>query len=323
MKAIVQDRFGSADVLELRDVPDPAVGENDVLVQVRAAGCGPDVWHLMEGKPYLARLSPDVRKGMKTPRGWDVSGLIETVGANVKDLRPGDEVMGFVKGSFAELAAGPAERLVRKPANISFEQAAAVPVSGCTALQALRDHADVQPGQSVLVVGAGGGVGTLTVQIAKAFGAQVTAVCSGSKADLVRSIGADDVIDYTREDFADGRRTWDVIIDTAGRRPLHQLRRALTARGTLVIVGGDGGGNWTGGFFRGILRGPLLSLFTRQRLRAFVAKETREDLEALRLLIEEGKVTPVVGRTFALPEASDAVRLLEQGHSTGKIVVTT
>ncbi len=321
MKAIVQDRFGSADVLELRDVPDPVVGDNDVLVQVQAAGCGPDVWHLMEGKPYLARMSPDVYKGLKAPRGWDVAGRVETVGVNVKELRPGDEVMGFVKGSFAELATGTADKLVRKPANISFEQASAVPVSGCTALQAIRDHADVQPGQSVLVIGAAGGVGTLTVQIAKAFGARVTGVCSGQKADLVRSMGADDVIDYTGEDFTDGRRTWDVIIDTAGRRPLHQLRRALTARGSLVIVGGDGGGNWTGGFFRGILRGPLLSLFTRQRLSAFVAKETREDLEALRLLIEEGKVTPVVGRTFALPEASDAVRLLEQGHSTGKIVV--
>jgi NADPH:quinone reductase-like Zn-dependent oxidoreductase len=322
MKAIVQDKFGPPEVLELRDVPDPVVGEDEVLIQVRAAGCGPDVWHLMEGKPYLARMSPDVYKGLKAPRGWDVAGRVETVGANVKDLRPGDEVMGFAKGSFAELASGPTNKLVRKPANISFEQAAAVPVSGCTALQALRDHADVQPGQSVLVIGAAGGVGTLTVQIAKAFGARVTGVCSGSKADLVRSIGADDVIDYTREDFTDGRRTWDVIIDSAGRRPLHQLRHALTPKGTLVIVGGDGGGNWTGGFFRGILRGPLLSLFTRQRLRAFVAKETREDLEALQLLIEEGKVTPVVGRTFALPDASEAVRLLGEGHSTGKIVVT-
>jgi NADPH:quinone reductase-like Zn-dependent oxidoreductase len=180
----------------------------------------------------------------------------------------------------------------------------------------------VQPGQSVLVIGAGGGVGTLTVQIAKAFGARVTGVCGASKADLVRSIGADDVIDYTLEDFTDGSRTWDVIVDTAGRRPLHELRHALTPTGTLVIVGGDGGGNWTGGFFRGILRGPLLSLFTRQRLRAFVAKEDREDLEALRSMIEGGKVTPVVGRTFALPEAADAVTHLEQGHATGKIVVT-
>src|SRR5262245_21766478 len=316
MKAIVQDRSGGAEVLELRDVPDPVVGDDDVLVQVRAAGCGPDVWHLMEGKPYLARLSPDVRKGMKHARGWDVAGRVDVVGANVTEFRPGDEVMGFAKGSFAELAVGRADKLARKPANISFEQAAAVPVSGCTALQSLRDHAGVQPGQSVLVIGAGGGVGTLTVQIAKAFGARVTGVCSGSKVELVGSIGADDVIDYTREAFTDGRRTWDVIIDTAGRRPLHELRHALAPTGTLVIVGGDGGGDWTGGFFRGILRGPLLSLFTRQHLRAFVAKENRADLEALRLMIEEGKVTPVVGRTFALPEAADAVSHLEKGHAT-------
>ena len=322
MKAIVQDRFGGAEVLELRDVPDPVVRKNDVLIQVRAAGCGPDVWHLMEGKPYFARLSPEVRKGLKVARGWDVAGRVDAVGANVKDFRAGDEVMGVAKGSFAEFAVGSADKLARKPANVTFEQAAAVPVSGCTALQALRDHADVQPGQSVLVIGAGGGVGTLTVQIAKAFGARVTGVCSASKADLVRSIGADDVIDYTLEDFTDGSRTWDAIIDTAGRRPLHELRHALTPTGTLVIVGGDGGGNWTGGFFRGILRGPLLSLFTRQRLRAFVAKEDREDLDALRVMIEEGKVTPVVGRTFALPEAADAVAHLEQGHATGKIVVT-
>jgi NADPH:quinone reductase-like Zn-dependent oxidoreductase len=322
MKAIVQDRFGGPEVLELRDVPDPVVGENDVLIEVRAAGCGPDVWHLMEGKPYLARLSPEVRKGMKVARGWDVAGRVDAVGANVIEFRAGDEVMGIAEGSFAEFAVGSADKLARKPANITFDQAAAVPVSGCTGLQALRDQADVQPGQSVLVIGAGGGVGTLTVQIAKAFGARVTGVCSASKADLVRSIGADDVIDYTQEDFTDGRRTWDAIIDTAGRRPLHELRHALTPTGTLVIVGGDGGGNWTGGFFRGILRGPVLSLFTRQRLRAFVAKENREDLDALRMLIEEGKVSPVVGRTFALPEAAEAVGYLEQGHATGKIVVT-
>jgi NADPH:quinone reductase-like Zn-dependent oxidoreductase len=322
MKAIMQDRFGGPEVLELRDVPDPVVGENDVLIEVRAAGCGPDVWHLMEGKPYLARLSPEVRKGMKVARGWDVAGRVDAVGANVIEFRAGDEVMGIAEGSFAEFAVGSADKLARKPANITFDQAAAVPVSGCTGLQALRDQADVQPGQSVLVIGAGGGVGTLTVQIAKAFGARVTGVCSASKADLVRSIGADDVIDYTQEDFTDGRRTWDAIIDTAGRRPLHELRHALTPTGTLVIVGGDGGGNWTGGFFRGILRGPVLSLFTRQRLRAFVAKENREDLDALRMLIEEGKVSPVVGRTFALPEAAEAVGYLEQGHATGKIVVT-
>ena len=322
MKAIVQDRFGSADVLEMRDVEDPVVGENDVLVQVRAAGCGPDVWHLMTGKPYFVRLMPGFHKMNAGVRGSDVAGRVGAIGTNVTDLRPGDEVMGVVEGSFAELAIGTTETLVRKPAGITFEQAAAVPVSGCTALQALRDVAGVQPGQPVLIIGAAGGVGTLAVQIAKAFGAQVTAVCSGPKADLVRSIGADDVIDYTREDFTGGLRRWDVIVDAAGRRPLRHLRRALTPKGTLVIVGGDGGGNWTGGFFRQILRAPLLSLFTGQRLRPVISKENRADLETLRELIEEGKVTPVVDRTFALNEAADAIRNLEEGHPRGKIVIT-
>ncbi len=322
MKAIVQDRFGSADVLEMRDVEDPVVGENDVLVQVRAAGCGPDVWHLMTGKPYFVRLMPGFHKMNAGVRGSDVAGRVGAIGTNVTDLRPGDEVMGVVEGSFAELAIGTTETLVRKPAGITFEQAAAVPVSGCTALQALRDVAGVQPGQPVLIIGAAGGVGTLAVQIAKAFGAQVTAVCSGPKADLVRSIGADDVIDYTREDFTGGLRRWDVIVDAAGRRPLRHLRRALTPKGTLVIVGGDGGGNWTGGFFRQILRAPLLSLFTGQRLRPVISKENRADLETLRELIEEGKGTPVVDRTFALNEAADAIRNLEEGHPRGKIVIT-
>jgi NADPH:quinone reductase-like Zn-dependent oxidoreductase len=227
-----------------------------------------------------------------------------------------------VEGSFAELAVGSAEKLVRKPARLTFEQAAAAPISGLTALQALRDVARVKPGQTVLVIGAGGGVGTNAVQIAKAFGARVTGVCSGSKADLVRSIGADDVIDYTREDFADCRRKWDVIVDTAGRRPLRRLRRALAPKGTLAIVGGDGGGSWTGGFFRQILRAPLLSLFTGQRMRPVIATENRADLEELCELIEAGSLTPVVGRTFALPEAADAIRYLAQGHPAGKVVVT-
>jgi NADPH:quinone reductase-like Zn-dependent oxidoreductase len=322
MKAIVQDKFGSADVLELRDVEDPVAGADDVLVQVRAAGCGPDVWHIMTGKPYFVRLMPGFHKMNRAVRGSDVAGRVEAVGANVTGIRPGDEVMGTVKGSFAELAVGTAETLVRKPAGITLEQAAAVPISGCTALQALRDVAKVQPGQTVLIIGAAGGVGTLAVQIAKAFGAQVTGVSSGPKADLVLSLGADDVIDYTREDFTDGRRRWDVIVDTAGRRPLRHLRRALAPRGTLVIVGGDGGGNWTGGFFRQVLRAPLLSLFTGQRMRPVVAKETREDLEVLRELIEDGKLSPVVDRTFALTEAADAIRYLEEGHPRGKVVVT-
>jgi NADPH:quinone reductase-like Zn-dependent oxidoreductase len=214
-----------------------------VLIRVRAAGAGPDVWHIMAGKPYMARPVLGFRRPKVRIRGWDVSGTVEAVGSAVTEFKPGDEVMGEAqRGSFAELTVAPADKLVRKPERLSFEQAAAVPISGTTAIQALRDKGHVQPGQSVLVIGAGGGVGTFTVQIAKAMGAKVTGVASTSKLDLVRSIGADDVIDYTREDFTDGSRTWDVIVDTAGRRPLRELRRALTPKGTLVIVGGDGGG---------------------------------------------------------------------------------
>ena len=322
MKAIVQDRYGSADVLEFRDIEEPMVGENDVLVRVHAAGCGPDVWHLMTGKPYMARLAI----GLRTPKlpvlGWDVAGTVDTVGANVTGIEPGDEVMGTTKGSFAELAIAKAEDLVPKPARLSFEEAGALPISGITALRAIRDEAKVQPGQTVLVIGAAGGVGSLTMQIAKAYGATVTAVCSTSKEDLVRSIGADHVIDYTREDFTDGSRRWDVIIDSAGRRPLRQLRRALTPKGTLVVVGGDGGGRWTGGFFRGMLRAPVVSLFVGQRLRGLATKVKREDLIALTKLVEAGTVRPVIDRTYPLIEAPDAIRYLEEGHARGKIVIT-
>jgi NADPH:quinone reductase-like Zn-dependent oxidoreductase len=323
MKAIVQDRFGSADVLELRDVPDPVPTDDQVLIEVRAGGAGPDVWHLMTGEPRIARMSPEFRKLWRAPRGRDGTGVVLAAGANVKDLAPGDEVMGIVEGSFAELVAASPELLVRKPARLSFEQAAAATISGITALRSIRDVAEVQPGHRVLIVGAGGGVGTLAVQIAKAFGAaHVTGVASGAKADLVRSLGADEVFDYTREDFTDGHGRWDAIVDTAGRRPLRELRRALTPKGALAIVGGDGGGRWTGGFGRQVVRAPLLSLFVGQRLRPVITTERREDVEALRVLIEEDEVTPVVGRTFPLPEAADALRYLEQGHATGKIVVT-
>ena len=321
MKAIVQDRFGSADVLELREVPDPVIGEGEVLVQVRAAGCGPDVWHLMTGLPFLARAMPEFRREWKAPRGRDVAGTVERVGPGVTAFAPGDEVMAIVDGSFAELAAGSATKIVRKPVRLSFEQAAAVPISGLTALQALRDVTDVKAGQRVLVIGAGGGVGTLAVQSAKAFGAHVTGVCSAGKAELVRSLGADEVIDYTREDFADGRRTWDAIVDTAGRRSLRSLRRALAPKGALAIVGGDGGGKVTGGFFRQILRAPLLSMFTGQRLRPVMVKESASDLEVLADLIDKGEVAPVVDRTFPLVEAPEAVRYLEEGHVAGKVIV--
>jgi NADPH:quinone reductase-like Zn-dependent oxidoreductase len=323
MKAIVQDRYGSADVLEFRDIEEPVVGENQVLVRVHAAGCGPDVWHLMTGMPYMARPMIGLRRPKLAVRGWDVAGTVEAIGANVTDLRPGDEVMGTAEGgSFAELVIARPDKLVPKPANLTFEQAGAMPISGTTALRAVRDEGKVQPGQNVLVIGAAGGVGSLAVQIAKTFGANVTGVSSTSKVDLVRSIGADDLIDYTREDFTDGTRRWDVIIDTAGRRPLSQLRRALTPKGTLVIVGGDGGGRWTGGFFRGVLRAPLVSLFVGQRLLGLATRVKREDLLTLKEMIEAGTLRPVIDRTYPLIEAADAIRYLEGGHSRGKIVVT-
>ena len=317
----MQDRFGSADVLKLRSVADPIVGDRDVLVRVQAAGCGPDVWHIMTGLPYMARVAIGLRKPKIPIRGWDAAGTVVAVGASVEGLRAGDEVMGTVKGSFAEFAIGQPDTLVLKPARLGFAEAAAVPVSGTTALQAVRDHARVMTDQTVMVIGAAGGVGSLTVQIAKAFGAHVTGVCSTSKLEFVRSIGADDVIDYTREDFADGSRRWDVIVDTAGRRSLSQLRRALAPKGTLVIVGGDGGGPWTGGFFRGVVRAPVLSLFVGQRLRGFTAKVNQERLRTLSDLIDAGAVTPVVDRTYSLAEAPDAVRYLAEGHARGKIVV--
>ncbi|MEA2579475.1 MAG: hypothetical protein QOE83_367 [Actinomycetota bacterium] len=321
MRAIFQDSYGSADVLELRDIDVPVAGDGEVLVRVHAAACGPDVWHLMTGMPYMARPAIGLTKPKIPVLGWDVAGTVEAVGTHVKDLCAGDEVMGTAKGSFAEFVVTGADKLVSKPVNLSFEQAAAVPISGVTALRAVHDIGQVQAGQSVLIVGAGGGVGTLAVQIARASGAVVTGVCSASKFELVRSLGAAEVIDYAREDFTDGSRRWDVIIDSAGRRPLSRLRRALSPKGTLVIVGGDGGGNWTGGFFRGVLRAPLLSLVVGQRLRPLNTKVNQEDLLTLKELIEAEKIEPVIDRTYPLSESADAIRYLAEGHSRGKIVV--
>jgi NADPH:quinone reductase-like Zn-dependent oxidoreductase len=322
MKAIVQDGFGSADVLELREIADPVPGPDEVLVRVHAAGCGPDVWHLMTGLPYFVRLMPGFRKLSRGVRGRDVAGTVEAVGANVTRFHAGDEVMGIVEGSFAELAIARPEMLVPKPRRLTFQQAAAAPISGLTALQAVRDQARVGPGSRVLVIGAGGGVGTLTVQVAKASGAHVTGVCSTPKVDLVRSVGADDVIDYTREAVTDAHGRWDLIVDTAGRRPLSELRRALEPDGTLVVVGGEGGNRVTGGFFRGMLWGPLYSLLDGRRIRGLVSKERPDDLQALAELIERGSVTPVVDRTFDLSDAPDAIRYLKEGHAAGKVVVT-
>jgi len=324
MKAIVQNVYGSADTLRFEDIEAPVIGDDEVMVRVRAAGVDPGVWHLMTGRPYLVRLMGMGLRRPKVPvRGRDLSGVVEAVGARVNCFRAGDEVYGVSKGgSFAEYASSREGDLARKPANLTFEQAAAVPVSGMTALQGLRDVGRLQSGQNLLVIGAAGGVGSFAVQLGHAFGARVTGACSTSKTELVRSIGADDVIDYTREEVdAQGPR-FDLILDTAGRRPLSVLCRALNPLGTLAIVGGEGGDRWLGGFDRQIVRAPLRSVFSSQRLRAVVAKERIEDLEYLTNLIEEGKVTPVVDRTFPLREAPDAIRCLAQGHASGKIVVT-
>jgi NADPH:quinone reductase-like Zn-dependent oxidoreductase len=323
MKAIVQDRYGSADVLELGEVDMPVPKDDEVLLRVHAAGVEPGVWHLMTGMPYLVRL---LGYGLRRPkvrvRGRDVAGRVEAVGKDVTEFRPGDEVLGICEGSFAEYACARADKLVPKPANLTFEQAAVVPISALTALQGVRDRGQVQPGQRVLVIGAAGGVGSFAVQLAKAFGAEVTGVCSTTKADLVRAIGADQAIDYTREDFADGTRHWDLILDTAGNRSLSQLQRALAPKGTLVLVGGEGGGRWLGGFERQLFWAPMRSPFVGQKLRSLASKERKEDLQTLRELIEAGKVTPVIDRTYPLAEAPEAIRYLAQGHPRGKVAVT-
>jgi NADPH:quinone reductase-like Zn-dependent oxidoreductase len=321
MQAILQDRYGPPEVLRLGRVERPVPKDDEVLVRVDAAGVDPGVWHLMTGLPYPIRLGYGLGKPKTRVRGQDVAGRVAAVGAKVTRFRPGDELFGTGNGSFAEYACVREDRAAPKPANLSFEQAAAVPISAQTALQGLRDAGKVRAGQRVLVIGAAGGVGSFAVQLAKAFGAEVTGVCSTTKTELVRSIGADEVIDYTREDFAATGRRWDLILDTAGNRPLSQLRRALAATGTLVIIGGEGGGRWLGGLDRG-LRAVLLSPFVRQRLRVPIARDRAADLEVLRELIEAGKVTPVIGRTYPLPEAPEAIRQLEQGHARGKFVVT-
>lgn len=320
MKAIVQDRYGSADVLRLRDIDRPELGDDDVLVRVLAAGVDPGVWHLMTGLPYLVRLGFGLRAPKTPVRGMDVAGRVEEVGENVTQFEVGDEVFGTCNGSFAEYARATEDKLALKPANLSFEQAAAVPVSACTALHALRDSGEVRAGQKVLIVGASGGVGTFAVQLAKAFGAQVTGVCSTTKLELVRSIGADQVIDYTRDDFSQMGERYDLILDIAGNRSLSLLRSALTPEGTLVIVGGEGGGPWLGGTDRQI-RALILSPFVRHNLRNFISVENKGDLLVLKELIESGKVTPVIDRTYPLREAPDAIRYLEDGHARGKVVI--
>jgi NADPH:quinone reductase-like Zn-dependent oxidoreductase len=320
MKAVVQDRYGDLDVLEFRDIDTPVVSDDAVLVRVHAAAVGKGDWLTVKGLPYVARM----RYGLPNPKhpvpGFDVAGRVEAVSSNVSQLRPGDEVFGWCEGFFAEYASVPEGQLVLKPTNLTFEQAAAVPISGFAALQALRDTGGVQSGQRVVIIGASGGVGSFAVQLAKAFGAEVTGVCSTKSVELVRSIGADQVIDYTQEDFTRTGQHYDLILEMAGNRSLADLRRALTPKGTLVLVGGSGG-RWFMGTGR-TLRAVLVSPFVGQQLRSFFSKPTGADLVVLKELIEAGKVTPVIDRTFPLSETSAAIRYVGERSTQGKTVIT-
>jgi NADPH:quinone reductase-like Zn-dependent oxidoreductase len=321
MRAMTRDAYGSTDVLTLTQVARPVPSASQVLVRVQAAGLDRGAWHMMTGKPYLGRLA----FGLRTPRnpvlGTEVAGTVEAVGSAVTRFAVGDEVYGFAAGSFAEYAVARNDRLAPKPHNLSFEQAAAVPVSGATALQALTDAGRLESGQAVLVIGASGGVGSYAVQIAKALGAEVTGVASTGKLDLVRSLGADHVVDYTSDDYADGSTHYDLVLDIAGRPRLSRLRRTLTKAGTAVIVGGEDGGSFSGGMNRQ-LRALGVSPFVGQRLTMFITKQRTSDLERLTELIETDRVVPSVERTYPLQEAAQAMRHLEAGAVRGKVVIS-
>ena len=323
MRAIVQHRYGTDPdaVLELAEIATPTIADDQVLVRVAAASVDMGTWHVMTGLPYAMRLAGF---GVRTPKapnpGRCLAGTVESGGKDVIGFAPGDAVYGTCDGSFAEYARVETSMLAPKPTSVSFEQAATVPISGGTALQTVR-KARVQPDQHVLILGASGGVGTFAVQIAKAFGAEVTGVCSTAKTDLVRALGADHVVDYTREDATGGVQRYDVILDIGGNRPLSQLRRALTSAGTLVIVGGETGGRWLGGFDRS-LRAELLSPFVGQRLTMLASSENAGDLKVLAELIDSGQVTPAIDRTYPLSETAEAIRYVRAGHARGKVVIT-
>lgn len=321
MRAIVQRSYGPVDRLELEKVDRPTIGTNEVLIEVHAAGVDRGVWHLMTGTPYLIRIAGfGLRKPKQPIQGLDVAGVVVAVGSSATRFAPGDEVFGIASGSFAEYAVASVDKLALKPGSATIEQAAVSAISGSTALQALTDIGKLQPGQHVLIIGASGGVGTFAVQLAKALGAEVTGVASTTKLDLVRSLGADHVIDYANEDFADGARRYDLIIDIGGRNSVSRLRRALTRSGTLIIVGGENGNRLTGGVGRQ-LRAMLLSPFVKQRLATFISKEHHSFLERLAEFIESGDVVPSIGQRFPLEDTADAIRQMEAGTATGKSVI--
>ncbi|TMD11892.1 MAG: NAD(P)-dependent alcohol dehydrogenase [Chloroflexi bacterium] len=314
MKAIVQVKYGSPEALELKEIDKPVIKDTQVLVRVHAAGVNPLDWHFVRGQPYIARLALGLPRPKNGVRGVDVAGHVEAVGKNVRQYQAGDEVFGACDGAFAEYAPAGGDMVVPKPANLTFDQAAAVPVAAVTALQALRDVGKLQSGQKVLINGAAGGVGTFAVQIAKSFGADVTAVCSTRNVELVRSIGADHVVDYTREDFTRSGSRYDVILDNAGSHSLGEYRRVLAADGTLIMNSGAALGT--------MAAGRMLSPFVRQKLRSFLAKLNREDLIVLCKLIEAGKLTSVIDRTYPLSQTPEAIGYVEAGHARGKVVIT-
>ena len=323
MKAIVRSKYGSPDVLELREIEKPAVEDDHVLVRVQAASVNAGDWHSMRGKPYIIRL---MLGGLFKPRtknavlGGDLAGRVEAVGGNVTEFQPGDEVFGMSIRTFAEYVSVRRVGIVRKPANLTFEQAAAVPVAAITALQGLRDKGHIRPGQKVLINGASGGVGTFAVQIAKSFGADVTAVCSPRNVDMVRSLGADRVIDYTREDFTRDGARYDLIFDVAGNHSFSECRQVLSPNGTLVMVGQSGRKKIS---ILPLLTAPLVSRLRRkQKPVSFIAKRSKEDLTLLKELMEAGKVTPVIDRSYSLREVPEALRYLGEGHARGKLVIT-
>jgi NADPH:quinone reductase-like Zn-dependent oxidoreductase len=323
MRAIVREKYGPPDVLVLKDIDKPVIDDDGILVRVRAASINAYDWHMMRGSPYLVRLSEGLRRPKRTAMGVDVAGQVEAVGKNVTQFRPGDEVYGARVGSLAEYVRASAKSiLVAKPAGLTFEQAAAVNMAGTTALQGLRDKGQIKPGQRVLINGAAGGVGTFAVQIAKAFGAHVTAVCSTRNVDMVRSIGADEAIDYTREDFTRSEHRYDLILDVAASRSLLDCRRVLGSNGILVVVGAAGGGRRMAPIVARLLGAVVLSRFASQKMLPFLATTTKEDLTVLKELIEAGKVTPVIDRTYPLSETAAAIRYLEEGHARGKVVIT-
>jgi len=321
MKAVVYTKYGSPDVLQLKEVEKPTPKDNEVLIRIHAASANAADWHLLRGDPFLLRLGYGLLKPNNTILGADIAGRVEAVGNNVTQFQPGDEVFGDISGcglgGFAEYVSVPEHAVISKPASMTFEEAAAVPMAAVTALQGLRDKGQIQPGQKVLIHGASGGVGTFAVQIAKAFRAEVTAVCSTRKVDLVRSIGADHVIDYTQEDFTKNGQRYDLILAANGNRSMFEYKRALAPKGRYVVTGGS-----MAQLFQAMLLGPLLSTAGRQNMGNVLARPNQKDLACMKELLEAGKVIPVIDRCYPLSETAEAIRYLEAGHARGKVVIT-